>query len=264
METFKFEIVEPRYFQRIRERTVDTLKVLYAEGKTLEQLGYFFGVSRERIRQLLKDEGYSRKDGGQNARSLNKAALLKAKQLASRKKTEAKMEAVFKCPYEQLVAICGVPITYSNIQNAGSPQSGYYQQMRNALTRGIGWEITFPEWWRVWQESGHWDARGRGASNYCMSRERDEGPYRLGNVKIITNLDNTRSGQTKFLRKVKQRDELGLTVRERHIYDMMKAGFSSPIVIGRKLGLKANTVGQIKQGLKKRTGLFNGIQLKLK
>lgn len=259
-----WEIIEPKYGKRIHERTIDTLHLLHTEGKTLEQLGYFLGVSRERIRQLFEAEGFSPTAGGRSVRKLNRNEALKAKQLASQKKTEARMEAIFRCPYGELVAICGRPVNFTTIQAQGSPHAGYYSQLRNANSRGIGWEITFPEWWRVWQESGHWNQRGRGKANYCMSRDKDEGPYRVGNVKIITNLQNTSSGQTKFARHEKQRDELGLTRLERAVYDYIQAGYSSPTVIGEKLSIKAETVQQIKQNLKHRLGVFNGIQLGLK
>lgn len=262
-----FEIIEPKHRglqQRVYERTIDTLKMLYGEGKTLEQLGYFLGISRERVRQLFEKEGVQRVDGGSAIRSAKRIGALQVRRLVARKKSEEKMEKIFQCTYEELTSICGMPINYTNIQSRGSPQLGYFQQKRNAAARGIGWDMSFPQWWKIWQDSGHWGHRGRGAYSYCMSRKNDEGIYHPANVEITTNLFNASSGQTKFDHKKKQRDELGLTSSERRVYDMIQAGYSSPTVIGRRLKITPGTVGQIKQNLKARLGVFNGIRRKLK
>lgn len=264
MEAEMFEIIEPKHHKRLHERTIDTLKMLYGEGKTLEQLGYFLGVSRERIRQVLDREGISAQDGGQTVRKNKRIGFLKAARLVAQKKTEAKMEQIFQCPYVELTSICGMPVTYTNIQSRGSPQNGYFQQKRNAETRGIAWEMTFPQWWKLWQDSGHWAYRGRGKYNYCMSRREDKGPYSPANVKIITNFRNTREGQTKFSQKVRRRDGLGLTTQERRIYEILQIGIYSPTSISKLTGLSASTIGQIKQNLKGRLGIKIGEQKILK
>lgn len=258
-----FEIIEPKHRKRIHERTIDTLAMLYGEGKTLEQLGYFLGISRERVRQLFDREGISSESGGSAARNIKRIGMLQARKNALQKKREEKMERIFGCSYEELTSICGMPVNYTNIQTRGSPQNGYYQQKRNAATRGIEWNISLPDWWKIWQASDKWRQRGRGAYNYCMSRKNDQGAYCATNVQIVSNLWNATSGQTKY-RKEKQRDELGLTSSERRVYDLIRSGLSSPIVIGRILKMKANTIGQIKQNLKARLGVFNGIQRTLK
>jgi hypothetical protein len=52
-------------------------------------------------------------------------------------------------------------------------------------------ELTFEEWLAVWEASGRWAERGRLPHQYCMARlGPDIGPYRAGNVKIITNAEN--------------------------------------------------------------------------
>lgn len=261
-----FEIIEhkSRGRKRVHERTIDTLKMLYGEGKTLEQLGYFLGISRERVRQLFEREGVQREDGGASARGAKRLGALQIKRIASQKKSEGKMEKIFQCSYEELTSICGMPVNYSNIGSRGSTQLAYFQQKRNAAARGIAWEMSLPEWWKIWQDSGYWSSRGRGSHNYCMSRKNDQGAYCPTNVEIVTNLVNTTSGQTKFDFKKNQRDELGLSSAERRVYDMIQAGFSSPTVIGRRLKMKPNTIGQIKQNLKARLGIFNGIRRELK
>lgn len=65
--------------------------------------------------------------------------------------------------------------------------SAYCRQKDTAKSRGIEWRFTFTEWWRVWQESGKWELRGRtkGLCGWEMSRPGDVGPYSPENVVIV-------------------------------------------------------------------------------
>jgi len=60
----------------------------------------------------------------------------------------------------------------------------YFEHQGNARRRGIVFDLTFPEWWSVWETSGQWANRGRGGDKYVMSRYRDCGAYTKGNVFI--------------------------------------------------------------------------------
>lgn len=74
----------------------------------------------------------------------------------------------------------------------GQPYWGaYLMQRHNARRRGIGFELTFPQWLGLWERSGKLDERGRGANRYCMARFGDAGPYAVGNVKIVTHSENS-------------------------------------------------------------------------
>jgi NUMOD3 motif-containing protein len=66
----------------------------------------------------------------------------------------------------------------------------FYNHRMSANERGIPFLLTFEQWWRIWQDSGHWEDRGRGRNQYCMARFGDKGPYAIGNVRIITVLEN--------------------------------------------------------------------------
>jgi hypothetical protein len=66
----------------------------------------------------------------------------------------------------------------------------YNRQKCNAGKRGIGWNLTLGEWWRIWSDSGKWAERGRGRGKYHMARNRDGGTYAAGNVRIIVCEDN--------------------------------------------------------------------------
>jgi hypothetical protein len=68
----------------------------------------------------------------------------------------------------------------------------YNMQKYNAGTRGIDFEISFDDWYAIWQQSGKWDQRGKGKNKYVMSRHNDIGPYKVGNVSIKSQEENTR------------------------------------------------------------------------
>lgn len=80
----------------------------------------------------------------------------------------------------------------------------FYVQRQNAKQRGIEWRLTFDEWNRVWQDSGRWDSRGRGAGQYVMSRHGDKGAYEAGNVFINLGSQNVSDGVTGIKRSVEQ------------------------------------------------------------
>ena len=67
----------------------------------------------------------------------------------------------------------------------------YRQQKDNARRRKIYFLLSFEEWKDIWEQSGHWEERGRGIEQYCMSRIGDIGPYEVGNVFIQLRTDNS-------------------------------------------------------------------------
>jgi len=62
----------------------------------------------------------------------------------------------------------------------------YRNHKDNATRRGHEFLLTFEEWFEIWEKSGHLHERGLGNGKYCMGRFGDEGPYAVGNVKIIS------------------------------------------------------------------------------
>jgi hypothetical protein len=69
-----------------------------------------------------------------------------------------------------------------------SPRERYRKHKSNAKSRGIPFRLTFPEWWKIWKDSGMYERGGR----FVMHRFSDEGPYAVGNVEIISRSDNFR------------------------------------------------------------------------
>lgn len=71
------------------------------------------------------------------------------------------------------------------------PKGKFIRQRANARQRGVGWELTFEQWWDLWEKSGKWEQRGKRSKEYCMARKLDDGPYSLENVYITTNKKNS-------------------------------------------------------------------------
>ena len=66
----------------------------------------------------------------------------------------------------------------------------FNQHKANAERRGVEFNFTFDEWFKMWGDSGKWDERGTGSDKYCMARHSDSGPYSIDNVSIQTNREN--------------------------------------------------------------------------
>jgi NUMOD3 motif len=79
-------------------------------------------------------------------------------------------------------------------RNKGTPRFKYMTQRTSAQTRGIPFLLTFEEWWRIWEDSGHWAARGRRRGQYVMARRGDQGAYEVGNVVIRCAEENVVEG----------------------------------------------------------------------
>lgn len=93
-----------------------------------------------------------------------------------------------------------------------SPKGVFIRQRRNAERREIPFDLSFEEWWKLWQDSGMWDIRGVGRDRACMSRIDDEGGYSLGNVQIKLQWENRAEYLTR--RWAKERDPFRRHERE--------------------------------------------------
>ena len=71
-------------------------------------------------------------------------------------------------------------------------RQAFQKQRANAKLRGIAFEMTFQEWYDVWERSGKLELRGCGADKYVMARYGDVGPYAVSNVEIVTNSKNVK------------------------------------------------------------------------
>jgi transcriptional regulator with XRE-family HTH domain len=165
--------------QRMAERPAgraraQEMRSRYESGQTLEQIGAAYGLTRERVRQIMnKKFGTTGRDGGQ-------AENARRKRREKYKQRDARCLRVWGCTYRQYVTI---------LKHEDKPTYAYWAQRKNALRRSIPWELNLWQWWTIWQKSGHWPERGRGRA-YQMCRLNDLGPYSVDNVYIATGVEN--------------------------------------------------------------------------
>ncbi|EXF45243.1 hypothetical protein BAY1663_02322 [Pseudomonas sp. BAY1663] len=171
----------------------NTIIELFKQGKTLREIGGMYAVSGERIRQILAAHGVTGKQGGQAVRTAKRSA-------ATRQKREQACLEKHGCTLEQFQSVCT-----HRPKGSTSPYLIFGWQRNHANFRGIEWKMSFWEWFSVWQESGKWEERGRGAGSYCMCRVGDEGAYELGNVYIGSIVHNSTLGRTLAYERQKDR-----------------------------------------------------------
>lgn len=171
--------------------------VLYSSSQTLEQIGERYGLTKERVRQILKKElGLSGKDGSHSVQAEERRREKKREKDARREALSFKR---YGCSYNQLQGIrkIGKKMMGEGSGFCQTPIGAFRTQKSNARRRGIEWNLSFCEWWKIWQESGKWPERGLSKGGYVMARFGDVGPYSVGNVEFILATDNMLQGQAR-------------------------------------------------------------------
>lgn len=171
---------------KISQRNQDIIAA-FREGKTLQQIGTQYGVTRQRVQQILRRYGIKRMDGG---KSLQKR-LARAARLEKKNRMCLEKHGMTWPAYRRLQMI-GKGMMKAGARREITPIGAFTQQRQNAATRGIDWKLKLGEWWEIWTLSGKWAMRGKLEGHYVMARKGDEGPYAVGNVEIKTSSDNHR------------------------------------------------------------------------
>lgn len=150
------------------------MRAMYEAGLTLQQIGGRYGLTRERVRQILRRIGVQPDAGGQAKRSAMRRAA---------------REHALDVKYMNLHGVDFA--TLKRLRAIGATRA-WREQRINATNRGIGWQLTLGQWWAIWESSGKWDQRGRGRGRYCLARYADRGDYVPGNVWVCEFTENCR------------------------------------------------------------------------
>jgi hypothetical protein len=167
---------------------VDAVVSMYKQGKTLQQIGTHFMVSRERIRQILAKAGVHASEGGVQ----KKANAKKQAKQAARDLLYIETLGMLYAEYRAMVKFCREQVLAGKSRHT-TPLAAFIQHRNNSNKRGIPFNLKFADWWRVWQESGKWEQRA--VNGYVMARLMDSGPYEIGNIYITTASKNVKHYQ---------------------------------------------------------------------
>jgi transcriptional regulator with XRE-family HTH domain len=162
-----------------RERNTQIV-AMFRAGATQAEIGDVFGITPVAVGQTLKRYGVSRFEGGKS----KLARIRRAEQAARAAQKEV----------DDFIASTGAsPDDFASLEELKFAHQRFREQRMRAGQRHIGWEMTFAEWWAIWQASGKWHLRGRQhAGSAVMARRGDIGPYSASNVYIITLAANFR------------------------------------------------------------------------
>lgn len=156
----------------------DDMAGRYLAGETLEQIGASYGISRERVRQIIKKyHGLTGSDGGY-----------------AKKHCQARAERAQKRD-EDCIRRFGLPwAEYKAALNLGremgckrerTPRGAYCRTLQAAKRDGYAVTLSFGEWWQLWQQSGRWEQRGRGHGKYVLIRRDKTKPLAVDNAVIV-------------------------------------------------------------------------------
>lgn len=217
--------VFPHASKRADPRLED-MATLYLAGFTLQQVGDQYGLSRERVRQILtRRKGIRGTDGGFYAKA-------QARKARAREIHDGRFLAKHGCTVAQwrVLRDLGLEMQRQGVGPYRTPIRAFINQRNNAHRRGIGWDLTLWAWWQIWAASGHWAQRGRG-QGYVMCRIGDEGPYAPGNVFIALAAENSserRQKKSTLPRGVKIRHGKFAAVRQIGGKKYERHGFATP------------------------------------
>lgn len=164
--------------QAKRQAIAAEMFALHKGGVTIREIARQYGVMPNAIVYRLKAWGHPTFGPCDPQGGFGRA--LADKRTARSAAIEARALKKWGCTYAQ----------YLEIQALRKPTLAFTRQRRNARERGIEWQFNLWQWWTVWQESGHWEHRGRG-QGYVMCRYGDIGPYAVDNVFIAPAIENS-------------------------------------------------------------------------
>ncbi|MDN7490552.1 Trp family transcriptional regulator [Burkholderia sp. AU45274] len=209
---------------------------MYRAGSKMAEIAKQFGCSTQRVSQCLACLGIVTRRGNWMRRGRNDQRREQVFEMLRNGKNQTEIAAHFgisstrishyvdelKVHSEKYASIlddaqraqfeikCGLSLeNFPSFDEAKKAWDAFSVQRSRAAYREIAWEMTFPEWWKIWSESGHWAERGRAHIGvYVMARFGDSGPYKVGNVEIITHSQNVSDSWKNVDRRV-TRNELG-------------------------------------------------------
>ena len=143
----------------------------YKSGKTMQQIGNRYRITRQRVQQVFFEHDVKWTDGGFHVKCHNR-------KLAKIEAYKNQWMKHYGCKRFEYTAI--MPGKFA--VNRNNLAYSYTALRRNNIGR---FNLSFPAWHKLWQDSGLWDKRGLHKGQYVMSRIDKSKPYELGNVRVV-------------------------------------------------------------------------------
>lgn len=148
---------------------------MYRRPETLKAIGQKYGVSRERVRQILAKNGINPEEGGGNR-------LRKDRREKGMRKIDIAYAEV-RARHEVYLRHLGInDETYQASKSNGWMRKFQYDK-KNHRMLGHEWTMTFAEWLGIWHRAGHESPPK--SRTFKMERIDDYGPYSAQNVCIM-------------------------------------------------------------------------------
>lgn len=177
--TLSIEFIEELSRKEIwRRKRIARMLEVYRGGGTLEEVGFEWGITRQRVEQIFRPLGVLGR-GGRPIKTLLAAPQKREKKARQIQTSEASCLSRYGMSREALAAIS--PLRLSHVRHPVS----LFGDLRSRIKKeGVKFDLKFVDWWRAWQESGHWHERGR--QGYQMTRwDRNQG-WSRDNIRIVT------------------------------------------------------------------------------
>lgn len=135
----------------------EQIEQMYRSGMAMREIGKTFSLTRSRVQQILAERG-----------------------VPSRPSIPSGLLSRYGCGRK----------TWEMLVRNGVTEA-FWRKRQNVLRVGGEWRMTLMEFWSIWSNSGHWNDRGRGQENYCMTRIDPHGPWTADNVEIVTKKESS-------------------------------------------------------------------------
>lgn len=147
--------------------------------ETLTEIADDYGITRERVRQIVRREGVTPQQRGEPQRRRDAIERQKKREKARKRAREERIKQRWGISAQQYDKLRAYD---ENLNRTPMGQFQYYKHSSNA--RGVPFNLEFKDWWALWRQ--HWHKRGRNDREKLVMVRKDFGrPIEKGNVQVV-------------------------------------------------------------------------------